>query len=122
MKRLLDLNLEECRWPVPLQGPNSRLFCAERTPRRGLPYCETTCAARTNVRHSATARSSSEGADALARLPLGLLQPVPQRLGTFDVFGKSKPRVNKPENDDPSLLERTSDPFDIWPPPEKPSM
>jgi hypothetical protein len=41
MKRLLDLNLEECRWPVPLQGPNSRLFCAERTPKRGLPYCET---------------------------------------------------------------------------------
>ena len=41
MKRILDLNLEECRWPVPLQGPNSRLFCAQRTPKRGLPYCET---------------------------------------------------------------------------------
>ena len=23
-----------------MQGPNSRLFCAERTPKRGLPYCE----------------------------------------------------------------------------------
>ena len=25
-------------------------------------------------------------------------------------------RVNKPENDDPSLLERTGDPFDAWAP------
>jgi putative SOS response-associated peptidase YedK len=25
-------------------------------------------------------------------------------------------RVNKPENDDPSLLERTGDPFDLWAP------
>jgi hypothetical protein len=41
MKRLLDLKLGECRWPVPLKGPNSRLFCAKPTPRRGLPYCET---------------------------------------------------------------------------------
>ena len=24
-----------------VQGPNSRLFCAKRTPKRGLPYCET---------------------------------------------------------------------------------
>jgi hypothetical protein len=23
-------------------------------------------------------------------------------------------RVNKPENDDPSLLERTGEPFDVW--------
>jgi putative SOS response-associated peptidase YedK len=26
-------------------------------------------------------------------------------------------RVNKPENDDPSLLDRTGDPFDLWAPP-----
>ena len=25
-------------------------------------------------------------------------------------------RVNKPENDDPSLLDRTGDPFDVWAP------
>src|SRR5512146_1675944 len=25
-------------------------------------------------------------------------------------------RVNKPENDDPSLLDRTGDPFDLWAP------
>jgi putative SOS response-associated peptidase YedK len=25
-------------------------------------------------------------------------------------------RVNKPENDDPSLLDRTADPFDVWAP------
>src|SRR5262245_43312365 len=25
-------------------------------------------------------------------------------------------RVNKPENDDPSLLERVGDPFDVWAP------
>ena len=25
-------------------------------------------------------------------------------------------RVNKPENNDPSLLDRTSDPFDLWAP------
>jgi putative SOS response-associated peptidase YedK len=25
-------------------------------------------------------------------------------------------RVNKPENDDPSLLHRTGDPFDVWAP------
>ena len=25
-------------------------------------------------------------------------------------------RVNKPENDDPSLLDRTADSFDVWAP------
>jgi putative SOS response-associated peptidase YedK len=25
-------------------------------------------------------------------------------------------RVNKPENDDPSLVDRTGDPFDLWAP------
>ena len=25
-------------------------------------------------------------------------------------------RVNKPENDDPSLLDRVGDPFDVWAP------
>ena len=25
-------------------------------------------------------------------------------------------RVNKPENDDPSLLERSGDPFEVWAP------
>jgi len=28
-------------------------------------------------------------------------------------------RVNKPENDDPTLLERTGDAFDAWAPLEK---
>jgi hypothetical protein len=39
MKRLLDLKASECRWPVPLEGPNSGHFCAKPTPRLGLPYC-----------------------------------------------------------------------------------
>ena len=30
-------------------------------------------------------------------------------------------RVNKPENDDPSLLDRTGDPFEVWAPLEKES-
>jgi hypothetical protein len=72
---------------VPLQGPNSRLFCAERTPKRGLPYCEThMCYAY----QRAPLRKGSLLAP-LARLALELLPSVQQRLGTFKVFGKSKP-------------------------------
>ena len=37
-KRLLELK-DECRWPVPLEGPNSGRFCGEPTPKPGLPYC-----------------------------------------------------------------------------------
>jgi hypothetical protein len=39
MKRLLDLRHGECRWPVPLEGPNSGHFCGKSTARHGLPYC-----------------------------------------------------------------------------------
>jgi putative SOS response-associated peptidase YedK len=31
-------------------------------------------------------------------------------------------RVNKPENDDPSLLDRTGDPFEVWAPLGEPSV
>jgi hypothetical protein len=42
MKRLLDLKAKKCRWPVPLAGPNSGLFCGKPTPRFGLPYAKST--------------------------------------------------------------------------------
>jgi hypothetical protein len=38
--RLLELADDQCRWPVPLEGPSSGAFCGKATPRHGLPYCE----------------------------------------------------------------------------------
>jgi hypothetical protein len=45
--------------------------------------------------------------------PRGLLITYPSEPMTMWPIST---RVNAPENDDPSLLDRTSDPFDVWTP------
>jgi hypothetical protein len=50
-----------------------------------------------------------------------MILPYDANPGPDGIFGKHtmwpiSTRVNKPENDDPSLLDRVGDPFEVWAP------